>query len=326
MIPTGVLLVCVDEYWSQSPMSMALVERLQSGLVMPWDRRLAAWLELRRTPIDWESAILHRTKWPVDVPLRVQLIRPKGSWSCFDYRDVVLKWMDGKADEASASCSPPHIHGFYTSSPPDWIVLPAPKLGDNEFHFRVSIRGTAGFERTRNTTIHIQGVPSVLEVVPPAEGEAIVDEVRTHLAWGVGESRGGCGVIITQGDVWTPAARDTAYAMKFELIQDGRVLGADETDDFWWKGGFITCGESYDDTGAPRMLPVGQWTLRVTPAPIRALDQLGKTRSWSGRIEVPLRSLPWMVFDRTWDSSKLDFLPVDDRAQRELAKGLTPIK
>lgn len=330
-MPTAIMLIVVDDYTARTPITEALVERLQHGLVTPWDRRAAVWLELHRAEINWDSMVFRRSKWPVGVPMRVEAYRADGSTSMLGFRYGQLEWLDGQAEAAEWRASPPHIHGMWGIFPKDWIVLPPPKLGENTYQFRVTVVGEYGSSRSELVTVRVEGVPLVDDVIEPVSDISVLQEIRHQLVWSIHHHFDKVYVRLGHREPWTPSRSDLAYALQFELRRDGELLGADDTDHLWWNGLSVECAAHIpywvEGLGS---VTVNHLRVRVTGAPIRALERLHYSKYWSGTIEVSLRVLPWESISEgsgaanLFDTSQVEVIPITSEDQERLAKELPP--
>lgn len=327
-VPTLVLIACVSDFWDESsPLAQALVARLQSNNVFPWDKPIAAWAELRRSQFDWSEAIAYRKKWPVGESMRVELVRPKGAWSIFCSRVVSLKWLDGEAAEASANCNPPQIHAFVVSSPQDWIDLPPPKLGSNELRFEASVQDQYGGRSSGMITINVEGVSSIDEAITPASDTGIADEIRGSLIWSTYVWQGTAGLWVGPRENWIPARRDLAYALTGELLRANTRAATDRTSNFWMSPlNFCVLPDTSAAKPAENPIDLDDLVVRVSGSPQLALRQIRYSHYWNGVIEVPLSSLPWQFSEgrnsKLLNVNEVRLMPFDDAAQRELAKTL----
>lgn len=332
-VPTAAMLIAVDDYTARTPIAEALVERLQHGLVTPWDRVLAVWLELHRAEIDWNAMVLRRPKWPVGVPIRVELDRADGSGSMLCFRRAKLEWLDGQAEQAEWHQSPPHVHAMWGSFPKHWIVLPPPKLGENTYQFRATVAGDYGSKRTELVTIRVEGVPSVDDAIEPVSDPSLHRAIRRLLVWSIRHNFDKVYVDLgAREDTWMPN-HDVAFALKLELFVDSELLDVDDVSDY------RSCCDSLRTECAARIpywvedpgcVTVNRLRVRITGAPIRALEELHRHRYWSGTIEADLRDLPWQpasggaAASNLFDTSQVEVIPVTSEDQERLAKELPP--
>lgn len=330
-VPTAIMLIAVDDYTARTPITEALVERLQRGLVTPWDRRAAVWLELHRTEIDWDGMVFRRSKWPVGVPMLVEVDSADGSRSMLSFRHGQLEWLDGQSEPAEWRASPPNIHVMWGSFPKYWIELPPPQLGENTYRFRVTVVGEYGSSRSELVTVRVEGVPSVDDVIEPISDLSVLQEIRHQLVWSIHHDFDKVYVRLGHREPWTPLRSDLAYALQFELRTDGELLGVDDTGHLWGNGPSVECAARIPYwVEDPGYVTINRLHVRITGAPIRAVQNLRYNRYWSGTIEADLRALPWEVpaecgvASVLCDPSQVEAIPIMRQDQERLAKELPP--
>lgn len=334
-VPTVVMLAVAPGFHERedqrSRLEEALIERLQSDNVTPWDQSLAALVELRCARIEWPESIVHRSRWPVSIPLRVRLSVPDGARSCFEGRTFTLKWLDGEVADATLDLLDPNVHYFVVSSPPpDYIDLPAPKLGVNHYTMRVSIRSSFGWSRSETTPITVEGVATIDESVIPVSDPVVDQEIRDQLVWSTFAYGGKAGIWVGARERWTPVRRDMCYAFTGELLRDGKVIAADDTADLWWNSmDFSVLQDISQEEAEQQSLDLDSLSVRLSACPRLALPHLWRTHYWNGTITVPLRSLPWahgVINVRYLDASELPRVPFGVEAQQGVAEQLRPAK
>jgi hypothetical protein len=309
-VPTVALLAAGSEFDHATPAGRLIVDRLRAGVALPWDKWLARRIEAGRMPEDWSEAVRRRPKWPVGVPVRVDIYFQPWLGSAFDRREVSLWPRQSPAERTIAGQDPPGVFvcHFGGGGGREWIDLPPPALGANTYDLVMEVRAGAGaFITRRNISVPIDGVATIDEAMPPtqpAEHQRLVE----RLMFSVYQPE--CQVLaITfmenwrNHKAWGPV--DHARRFRVTILQGGRPIGSGTPDPVWqgqtrvrvdpasqpWADLIDQAGETLD---------VSTLSVLIEPEPAMALIDLEFSRYSVEAFEVPVREV---VFSPDGDTS-----------------------
>ncbi len=301
-VPTTALVLFVSDYTARDAVTRSLLERLWREPIAPWDK----WFGLRREaatmPEDWSAAVKHRSKWPVGVPVRIEIDAPLWLYSMFTGRNTTM-WLKGDAENvASVYHLPPQVMcGFGSSSPPDWLDLPAPTLGENRYKFVIESRAEGKLLAQREVEIVIEGVPTIEEVIQPFTGTVM--PLKSMLQWSVWPAGWEEDWTLVVGvDDWF-AFYSESYSTNYTvtLKANGQTIATDHSGDFISSPIFRLVLENKGLADVVDfendILFLDGLTVEVTPHLEGAIRDLRFDAYWPGGFEVPLRSLPYAGHD-----------------------------
>lgn len=302
-VPTCVLALVADLDDPADPATDRLVGRLwDGGFAFPWDRALVRQLELRGVPASWDEAVQVRRQWWTECPVRVRL-RWCGEWmtSIAEDRSIVMM-PDGERDSSAAldffQRHPSGVEVFYGDprSAPEYLDLPAPKIGENEYTVDLELRSGRRVLARRTLRLRVEGVTEIgqiLRPVDPSPGQRLAP----ILEFGVSDRPPPPFIWVQYGrSGWQRA--DFARCFRARLWDGDTLLGESSLDDLFGGPEFPLDLESAPIIARLRddghYLDISGLDLEIVPDEVAALRDVRRSTDYSNEhARVPLLSLPF---------------------------------